>query len=67
MDFLPFYRRVLGQLSDILRSGGTVVMLVLREGPFNTAIRETEAFTIRHVRVIEIGGLYPHVFVTERA
>jgi tRNA (guanine6-N2)-methyltransferase len=66
MDFLPFYRRVLGQLSDVLRSGGTVVMLVLREGPFNTAIRETEAFTIRHVRVIEIGGLYPHVFVLER-
>ena len=66
MDFLPFYRRVLGQLHEMLRSGGTVVMLVLREGPFNTALRETEAFSIRHVRVIEIGGLYPHIFVLER-
>jgi len=66
MDFFPFYRRVLGQMAEVLRPGGTVVMLVLREGPFNTAIRETEAFTIRHVRVIEIGGLYPHVFVLER-
>ena len=66
MDFLPFYRRVLGQLHDVLRPGGKVVMLVLREGPFNTALRETEAFSIRHVRVIEIGGLYPHVFVLEQ-
>ncbi len=66
MDFLPFYRRVLEQLYEVLRSGGKVVMLVLREGPFNTAIRETDHFTIRHVRVIEIGGLYPHVFVLER-
>jgi putative N6-adenine-specific DNA methylase/tRNA (guanine6-N2)-methyltransferase len=66
MDFLPFYRRVLEQLSEVLRPGGMVVMLVLREGPFNTAIRETEAFMIRHVRVIETGGLYPHVFVLER-
>ena len=37
------------------------------EGTFNTAIRETEVFMIRHVRVIEIGGRYPHVFVLERA
>jgi putative N6-adenine-specific DNA methylase/tRNA (guanine6-N2)-methyltransferase len=66
MDFFPFYRRVLGQMAQVLRPGGRVVMLVLREGPFNTAIRETEAFTIRHVRVIEIGGLYPHVFVLKR-
>ena len=37
------------------------------EGTFNTAIRETEASMIRHVRVTEIGGRYPHVFVLERA
>jgi len=66
MDFFPFYRRVLEQMAAVLRPAGTVVMLVLREGPFNAAISETAAFTIRHVRVIEIGGLYPHVFVLER-
>ena len=62
----PFYWRVLGQIAAVLRPGGTVVMLVLREDPFNTAIRETEAFRIRHVRVIEIGGLYPYVFALEQ-
>ena len=30
---------------------------------FNDALNETDAFDVRHVRVIEIGGLYPRVFV----
>jgi len=63
MDFLPFYRRVLTQFHAVLRPNGKVVMLVLRQGPFHKALRETETFETRHVRVIEIGGLYPRVFV----
>jgi len=66
MDFFPFYRRVLGQMAAVLRPGGRVVMLVLRQGPFNAALSESKAFTGRHVRAIEIGGLYPYVFVLER-
>ena len=66
MDFFPFYRRVLGQMAEVLRPAGKAVMLVLREGPFNAAVSETEALAIRHVRVIEIGGLYPRVFVLQR-
>lgn len=65
MDFGPFYRRVLQQLHDALRPDGRVVMLVLRQGPFNKALRETDTFDVRHVRVIEIGGLYPRVFVLD--
>ena len=63
MDFRPFYRRVLQQFHEVLVPGGRVVMLVLRQGPFNEALREVDAFDVRHVRVIEIGGLYPRVFV----
>lgn len=66
MDFYPFYRRVLGQMGAVLRPGGLVVMLVLRQGPFNTVLDESEQFASRHVRAIEIGGLYPYVFVLER-
>jgi tRNA (guanine6-N2)-methyltransferase len=66
MDFFPFYRRVLGQMAAVLRPGGTVVMLVLRQGPFNAALDESDDFTGRHVRAIEIGGLYPYIFVLER-
>jgi tRNA (guanine6-N2)-methyltransferase len=66
MDFFPFYRRVLGQMAAVLQPGGRVVMLVLRQGPFNAALDESDAFISRHVRAIEIGGLYPYVFVLER-
>ena len=65
MDFGPFYRRVLQQLHEVLPPGGRVVMLVLRQSPFNKALRETDTFDVRHVRVIEIGGLYPRVFVLD--
>lgn len=63
MDFFPFYRRVLEQMAGVLRPEGRVVMLVLRQGPFNAALDESDDFTGRHVRAIEIGGLYPYVFV----
>lgn len=66
MDFHPFYRRVLQQFSEVLTSSGRVVILVLRQAPFNKALRNTEQFEVRHVRVIEIGGLYPRVFVLGR-
>ena len=66
MDFRPFYRRVLEQFHAVLQPEGRVVMLVLRQGPFNKALDDTGAFGVRHVRVIEIGGLYPRVFVLER-
>ena len=66
MDFRPFYRRALQQMHAVLRDGGKVVMLVLRQAPFKQALGDTDTFDIRHVRVIEIGGLYPRVFVLEK-
>jgi putative N6-adenine-specific DNA methylase/tRNA (guanine6-N2)-methyltransferase len=63
MSFFPFYRRVLEQMAAVLRPGGRVVILVLKQGPFNRALSETGLFDVRHVRVIEMGGLYPRVFV----
>jgi putative N6-adenine-specific DNA methylase/tRNA (guanine6-N2)-methyltransferase len=66
MDFRPFYRRVLQQFRAVLRPDGRVVLLVLRQGPFNQALRDVESMDVRHVRVIEIGGLYPRVFVLGR-
>ena len=66
MRFFPFYRRVLEQMAAVLRPAGRVVMLVLKHGPFNRALSDTGGFDVRHVRVIEMGGLYPRVFVLER-
>ena len=44
MDFFPFYRRVLGQMAAVLRPDGHVVTLMLREGPFNSALDESDDF-----------------------
>lgn len=66
MDFFPFYRRTLRQMREVLRPEGRVVMLVLRQAPFNRALDEVDEFTTRHVRAVEIGGLYPRVFVLQK-
>jgi putative N6-adenine-specific DNA methylase/tRNA (guanine6-N2)-methyltransferase len=66
MDFLPFYRRVLEQTAEVLAPGGVLVILVLRNGPFNQALTDTGLFDVRHVRVLGIGGLYPRAFVLEK-
>lgn len=66
MDFGPFYRRILEQFHEVLQPNGRAVLLVLRQNPFNEALDETRLFNIRHVRVVEIGGLYPRVFVLGR-
>lgn len=67
MDFGPFYRRLLEQLDAVLTPEGRVVLLVLRQSPFKQALGEVGIFDIRHVRALEIGGLYPRVFVLGRA
>lgn len=70
MSFLPFYERFLEEMHGVLRPGGWLVLLVAKNGPFNTAVRHSaEAgfpYDVRHVRVINAGGLYPHAFVLQR-
>jgi putative N6-adenine-specific DNA methylase/tRNA (guanine6-N2)-methyltransferase len=66
MDFFPFYRRVLSQMAELLHPGGYVVLLVLRQQPFQRALDAVDGYDLRHVRVVEIGGLYPRAFVLQR-
>jgi len=66
MDFLPFYRRILEQTAEVLAPGAVLVILVLRNGPFNQALTDIGVFDVRHVRVLGIGGLYPRAFVLEK-
>lgn len=71
MSFLPFYEQFLEEMHRVLRPGGWLVLLVGKNGPFNTAVRRSaEAgfpYDVRHVRVINAGGLYPHAFVLQRS
>lgn len=66
MDFGTFYRDVLQQAAQVLRPGGRAVLLALESNAFNKALDASDAFRTRHVRVVELSGLYPRLFVLER-
>jgi len=66
MDFHAFYRDVLGQFVRTLTRAGRVVMLVHKRGVFRDAIGSYPQLDIRHVRVVETGGLYPGIFVLQK-
>ncbi len=66
MNFYEFYCDVLGQFIRTLGPAGRVVMLVYKRGVFRGAIGEYPQFDIRHVRIVETGGLYPGIFVLQK-
>lgn len=66
-DLGALYRGFLGQAAAVLRPGGTLALLVAkRRGRFNRIVESFDEFRLEHVRVIEIGGVYPGLFVLRR-
>jgi len=65
-NFYAFYLEMLGQFEALLTAAGRVVLLVLERGAFRGAMADFPGFSIKHVRIVETGGLYPGVFVLER-
>jgi putative N6-adenine-specific DNA methylase/tRNA (guanine6-N2)-methyltransferase len=66
-DFGELYRLFLREASIVLRPGGFLAILVgRRRASFNKALQTMPEFRLRHVRIIEIGGVYPGLFVLER-
>ncbi|NBF41299.1 MAG: methyltransferase domain-containing protein [Spirochaetes bacterium] len=67
-NYTDLYRKFLSGAVTVLRPGGRLVVLVgKRRAAFNRAVREIDEVDIINVRVIEIGGVYPAVFVLKRA
>lgn len=67
-NYSDLYRKFLEGAVTVVRPGGRIVVLVgKRRAAFNRVIREIEEIRIVTVRVIEIGGVYPAVFVLRRA
>ena len=66
MNFNAFYRDVLGQLVRTLSDEGRVVMLVHKRAVFRGEIGNYPQFDIRHVRIVETGGVYPGIFVLQK-
>lgn len=67
-NYTDLYRKFLEGAVTVVRPGGRIVVLVgKRRAAFNRVIREIEEIRIVTVRVIEIGGVYPAVFVLKRS
>ena len=66
-DLGTLYRRLLEQAAVVLRPGGVLALLVgKRRGRFNKILQSTQELRLEHVRIIEIGGVYPGLFVLRR-
>lgn len=63
LDFGALYRAFLVGAADRSTDDARMVVLVSRRGDFNRALRATRRWETRHVRMIELGGLYVGVFV----
>lgn len=62
----PLYKEFLISASKVLKEEGKIVIINLKANSFRNLIFETKKFNILHERVVETGGLYPHIFVLEK-
>lgn len=65
-DLLGFYGAVLDSVDRVATDDAHFALLVHRRGAFNRALARSPRWTTRHVRVIELGGLYVGLFVLGR-
>jgi tRNA (guanine6-N2)-methyltransferase len=63
LDFYTFYRAFLDGAAEVCTPDARLAALVLKRGAFNRALRASGPWEVRHVRVVEVGGLYAGVFV----
>jgi len=60
------YQKFLLSSHKVLKDSGRIVALTLRADSFRTFVFRTKKFKVVEERVIESGGLFPHVFVLEK-
>jgi len=65
-DLKRFYWKFLESVSKVLSKEGRAVIINLRADMFRNIILRLKTFKIVHERVVESGGIFPHIFVLER-
>ncbi|MCB9761424.1 MAG: methyltransferase [Alphaproteobacteria bacterium] len=66
IDFREWYIAFLRAAAGVLAPGGRLALLALKRTAFNRALREVPQMGLTHVRIVDIGGLFPGLFVLER-
>ena len=66
MSFTKLFGELLAALPAITTPDARVSLLVYKRGAFNQALREHPQFTVRHARIVELGGLHPVIIVLDR-
>lgn len=57
---------LLGAIARAMDAGGRVVLLTTQRRTLNNAVRQGGLFRVRFVRVLEMGGVHPGMFLLER-
>jgi len=60
------YFSFLNSASKIVKAEGRIVLISLKATAFRSIVFKTRRFKIPHERVVETGGLHPHIFVLEK-
>ena len=63
LNFYWLYIRFLSGSRKILEPGGRIVVVVWKRALFERVLRDMDCFVVRQVLAVEVGGIYPKVFV----
>jgi len=64
-NFWDLYKNFLKSAWTVLKPSGRIAMLVWKRGAFNRAVKQFD-YEIRHVRIMDMGGIYPGIFILEK-
>lgn len=65
-NFDRLYWRLLSGLVPLTPPGTPVLVLVHKRGPFKRALREVGAYELVHARVVDMGGVFPVIYLLRR-
>jgi len=65
-DLKAFYWKFLESSSKVLNNNGRIVLITLRADMFRIIVQRSKLYKIVHERVVESGGIFPHIFVMEK-
>ena len=60
------YKNFLESAASILKQHGKIVVIALRANSFRDLVFKTKLYCLEHERVVDLGNLWPHIFVLRK-